>query len=152
MDTNIEKAINYFLNKESMSPKKIRLLLYYSYSWYLVLMNDDINHLNNKLFNEKFKAWIHGPVLDSVYQKYKNYTLHIIHKKEINTNDYNKITSDILNEVWTVYGKYSANQLESIVRQEYPWIAARNTLYNKKENGCSYIDDRIIYRYYKNKK
>lgn len=31
---------NWFLTKESMTPKKVQKLVYYAYSWYLTLMNE----------------------------------------------------------------------------------------------------------------
>lgn len=51
-----KKIAKWFLSKESMSPKKIQKLVYYAYSWYLTLMNDSVEYLNNKLFDEEIKA------------------------------------------------------------------------------------------------
>ncbi|MFM9414115.1 Panacea domain-containing protein [Peptococcus simiae] len=145
MDAN--KIAKWFLSKESMSPKKIQKLVYYAYSWYLTLMNDSVEYLNNKLFDEEIKAWVHGPVVISIYQEYRDYKFREVPKQKIDDSDYNEDTLDVLNQVWDVYGQFNANELESITHQEDPWIRARGNL-SPLENGYDSIDDRIIFEYY----
>ena len=50
----VDKVIDFFLSKESMSPKKLQKMLYYAYAWTLALLNEDEDHLENKLFDGKF--------------------------------------------------------------------------------------------------
>ena len=142
-----KKIAKWFLSKESMSPKKIQKLVYYAYSWYLTLMNDSVDYLNNKLFDEKIKAWVHGPVVNSIYQEYKDYKFNEVPKQEIDENEFDEDTLDVLNQVWDVYGQYNANELESITHQEEPWIIARGDL-SPLENSYDSIDDRVIFEYY----
>lgn len=142
-----KKIAKWFLSKESMSPKKIQKLVYYAYSWYLTLMNDSVEYLNNKLFDEEIKAWVHGPVVNSIYQEYRDYKFNEVPKQEIDENEFDEDTLDVLNQVWDVYGQYNANELESITHQEEPWISARGGL-SPLENGYDSIDDRIIFEYY----
>ena len=149
MKMDAKKIADWFLSKESMSPKKIQKLVYYAYSWYLTLMNDCPEDLNNRLFDEKIKAWVHGPVIESIYQEYKGYKFYQIPKKEINESEYDEDTLDVLNQVWDVYGKFNANELESITHQEEPWIKARGDL-SPLENGYNSIDDKVIFNYYLN--
>lgn len=142
-----KKIAKWFLSKESMSPKKIQKLVYYAYSWYLTLMNDSVEYLNNKLFDEEIKAWVHGPVVYSIYQEYRDYKFNEVPKQEIDENEFDEDTLDVLNQVWDVYGQYNANELESITHQEEPWICARGDL-SPLENGYDSIDDKIIFEYY----
>ena len=138
---------NWFLSKESMSPKKIQKLVYYAYSWYLTLMNDSEEELTNKLFTEDIKAWVHGPVVYSIYREFKDYGYNEISQKTVDESIYTDDMLDVLNQVWDVYGGYSANELESITHQEDPWIKARGEL-SPLQNGYENLDDRVIFTYY----
>lgn len=140
---------NWFLSKESMSPKKIQKLVYYAYSWYLTLMNDSEEELTNKLFTEGIKAWVHGPVIYSIYRKFKDYGYNEIKQRTVDESIYTDDMLDVLNQVWDVYGGYSANELESITHQEEPWIKARGEL-SPLQNGYENLDDKVIFTYYLN--
>lgn len=141
-----DQIADWFLNQQSMSPKKLQKLLYYAYAWVLTLYNDNPESLDNRLFNEQFEAWVHGPVLKSIYDEYKSYGYHQI--KQIMSKP--SLTPDIentLEQVWDVYGDYSADQLESITHQEDPWKLARKGL-SVAEAGHTKISDKIIFNYY----
>ena len=137
----------WFLSKESMSPKKIQKLVYYAYAWYLTLMNDSDNDLSKRLFDEQILAWVHGPVIYSIYQEYKSYRFNEVPKSNIDKSDYDDDVDDVLRQVWDVYGDFNANELESITHQEEPWIKARGGL-GPLENGYEALDDKVIYSYY----
>ena len=47
----IKKGVD---EKNPITNKKLQKLVYYSQAWSLVLNNE-------KLFNEKIEAWVHGP-------------------------------------------------------------------------------------------
>ena len=66
----VSKVANFYLSKQSMSPKKLQKILYYAYAWTLALLNDDEEHLNNRLFDSKFEAWVHGPVNREIYNRF----------------------------------------------------------------------------------
>ena len=123
-----DQVADWFLvkgSKGSISPKKLQKLVYYAYAWTLTLTNESSDELNNHLFNDgKFEAWIHGPVIRDLYAEYTNYGFNGIVKK-VNKPVFVDDIEDILNQVWDVYGKYSADQLESMTHQEEPWIKAR---------------------------
>lgn len=125
---NIQHVVNYFLSQEAMTPKKLQKLLYYAYSWYLVLENEELTDQPERLFSQKFEAWVHGPVVPSIYHQYKENGANNIPKVE----DFDPVeagftsdTIDVLEQVWEIYGGYNGNQLESISHQEKPWIEAR---------------------------
>ena len=125
---DIYDIAKWFLNKSAMTPKKLQKMVYYAYAWFITLMNEDSNSVENRLFNSSPEAWVRGPVFPDLYQEYKMYGYSEIPI----TSDrpyYNNDIEDILNQVWNVYGKYNANELESLTHQESPWINARQ--------GCS---------------
>lgn len=145
---DIQIIINFFLAKSSLSPKKLQKLLYYAYCWVLALLNERPDNINIRLFNERIEAWVHGPVIPSVYHTYKSYGGANIPRicdfeEAIIPDD----ILDILNQVWDVYGHYSGNQLEAISHQETPWINARNGLppYEPCDN---LISDECIFLYF----
>ncbi|MCD8872687.1 DUF4065 domain-containing protein [Staphylococcus gallinarum] len=145
---NIEDIINWFLSKENMTPKKLQKLLYYAYAWDLVFENETKHELNTQLFNEDFEAWVHGPVIPTVWSKYREYGYHEIDKiNDVSDLNLDPDTIDTLNQVWDVYGGYNGNQLESITHQENPWKKAReNCLPLDRSNEK--ISKEVIFDYY----
>lgn len=123
---NIQHIINFFLSRGQMTPKKLQKLLYYAYAWFLTLENESIEELENKLFEDKFEAWVHGPVIPQVYEQYRNYGYREIAQFDGNLIEFDEDTLDVLNQVWDVYGHYNGNDLESLTHQESPWLNARN--------------------------
>lgn len=119
---------DFFLNKDSLTPKKLQKLVYYAYAWFIALNNENENEITNILFNEQPEAWIHGPVFPSLYNKYKKYNWNEIEKKEIHSSKLNKDLKAFLNDVWIKFGKFSADELEYMTHQEEPWEKARNNI------------------------
>lgn len=137
---------NWMLNKQSMSPKKLQKMVYYVYAWTLTLLNESSDKLNNRLFDEPIEAWVHGPVVPSLYHKYSQYGYDNIDKVD-HCIKFPEDVEDVLNQVLDVYGSYNANQLESITHQESPWINARQGLL-PLEGGNRPIKDKDIFDYY----
>lgn len=140
-----EQVANFFLSKDSMSPKKIQKLVYYAYAWTLTLTNDG-KELKTKLFDEQIEAWVHGPVVPSLYREYATYGYGNIPKRETEV-DFTEDIKGILNEVWDVYGSFDGNELESITHQESPWQVAREG-YGPLDICQEKIDDSEIYNCY----
>ena len=143
----IEDIANYYLAKESMTPKKLQKILYYAYSWFLTIENESVNELENRLFENKFEAWVHGPVAVTIYQKYKDYGFWDIPKYKDELIDFSDSVTSILDEVWSVYGTYSGHDLESITHREDPWKKARVGC-DVFERSNNVIHDADIYKYY----
>ena len=103
-----------------VSNLKLQKLLYYSEAWSLALTN-------GSLFPEAIEAWVHGPVVNSVFHLYKDYRwAPISEAKTAATTD-----EDVLSHICSVldaYGKFPAFQLERLTHSEKPWIDARNGL------------------------
>lgn len=143
----VEDVADYYLSKEAMTPKKLQKILYYAYSWFLTLQNESSDELDNKLFEERFEAWVHGPVIPSIYYDYKHYGYQEIEQFDGELLLFNDDTTDILEEVWEVYGHLNGNQLESITHQEVPWINAREG-FSLLERCQNELKDRDIFECY----
>lgn len=143
----VQDVISWFLSKDSMSPKKLQKLLYYAYSWTLTLQNDDLDSLDNRLFDNRFEAWVHGPVMPEVYREFRSFGYSDITRQESQTIKFDDEIEDVLNQVWEEYGHYTGNQLESITHQESPWINARKG-YSPLERCNNLIKDEDIFKYY----
>lgn len=145
---NIQDIINWFLSRQAMSPKKLQKMLYYAYAWTLTLMNENEDELNTRLFDAKFEAWVHGPVVKSVYDKYKENGSQEIPKLDTiyEMKDNDEIV-DILEQVMDIYGGFNGNQLENITHQEEPWKNARKDL-QPYEATNNVIPDKDMFRYY----
>lgn len=148
MSDELNKVIRWFLSKQEMSPKKLQKMLYYAQAWTVTLLNDSNEEIKNYLFDDKFEAWVHGPVIPSVYQEYKSYG----YEKIPMVNEEFKFTQeieDVLNQVLDVYGHYNGNELENITHQEKPWASARKD-YHPLEICNNVITKKSMYDYYIN--
>lgn len=144
----IEDVVDFFLSKASMSPKKLQKLLYYAYGWTLALLNENADEIHNRLFEDPIEAWIHGPVIPSVYVQFKEYGWNNIPQKmDFDESIFPFEVLDVLNQVWDVYGSYSGNQLEAFSHREDPWIQARKGL-SSEESSHVQLSDRVIFEYF----
>lgn len=150
-ESTLELVVKWFLNKTALSNKKIQKLCYYAYCWFIVFFNDleavEIANTEIKvLSSEKFQAWIHGPVNPKLYHKYKKYGWNLIPKEE-NAPRFEDQIESLLNQVWNAYGTLSADELEALSHQEYPWQNARRGI-PQSESCNNEINDYDILKYY----
>lgn len=112
----------WFLSKESMTPKKLQKLSYYFEAWCHALFN-------RSLINDtRFEAWIHGPVSPELYSKYRDYGWNDIEQTGDNSSTFEPKALDLLQSVWMTYGDKTANELEALTHSETPWKNARKGL------------------------
>lgn len=145
---DISDVISFFLSKAPLSPKKLQKLLYYAYAWTLALLNENADDLRFHLFSDRIEAWIHGPVISEVYGKYRDYGwLNIPQIEFFDDSIFSEDVRDILNQVWSVYGGFSGNELEAISHKETPWISARHGIpaYESSNNPILDKDMFIFY-------
>lgn len=145
--SDVDSIINWLLSKNTMTPKKLQKMLYYCYAWTLALLNDNPNEIRVRLFDEKFEAWVYGPVIRKVYNKFKDYDYNYIPMIDEEVIINNPDVLDILEQVYQVYGGYNGNELESISHQERPWLNARVGL-QPYEATDRVISDRDIFEFY----
>lgn len=105
---------------EKMTLLKLLKLLYYSEGCYLAM------HSGAQLFGEPILAWEHGPVVEEVYQKYKQdpYNLTLTDDDKRDADQISRNDQEMLNEVFEVFGKYSAWALRDKTHEETPWLEA----------------------------
>lgn len=98
-----------------ISNLKLQKLLYYAQGFSLAI-NDKI------LFEEKILAWRYGPVVEEVYQIYReNGSGAIDCPVDFDFFKYDEGTQDLLEEVYSVYGQYTATALMRLTHEEPPW-------------------------------
>ena len=101
---------------ESITNLKLQKLCYYAQGFHLALYDEP-------LFSDDIEAWQHGPVIRSLWHKYKGEGRNPLPMPENHatcTADYE--TVDFLDEVYAVYGQYSAWKLRDMAYGEPPWI------------------------------
>lgn len=143
IEITAEIIANYFLTKSKIGQKKIQKLVYYAYSWYITSFNESSDNVKNILFDEVPEAQIHGPVFPSFHTKYRCYGWNDIPKytKKIEFED-ERLTK-FLDEIWNLFGVYSADDLEYMTQIEDPRINAISKTY--KPNKISIKD---IFEFY----
>lgn len=144
MSDHLKEIIQWFLNKDKrIDHKKLQCLLYYAQCWTITLMNEPFEKPKLKLFNEDFEAWTQGPIIPIVYDQ-RDYLNQINIEKNITLNP---DILDILYQVLDVYGNFSGNELQNIIKQEQPWQDAR-LKYKPLEICHENIKTNVIYNYY----
>ena len=114
-------------DKESgdlLSNLKIQKLVYYAQGIHLAATG-------KPLFDDDIVAWTHGPVVESLYHAYKDYSDKAIDPTpDYKIPKFNKDTKQLLDEVYCVLGQYSAWKLREMTHTETPWVNA-----DKKGSG-----------------
>ena len=116
-------AAEYLLSQadtteNDMTHMKLQKLLYYCQGFSLAL-------LGRPLFPEVIEAWIHGPVVPVVYQAFKHCGKTPIESSGLGSVD--ALTSEekgLIDDVYSVYGGYSAAKLRNLTHSETPWLGA----------------------------
>ena len=100
---------------ELMTNMKLQKMLYYQQGFHLA-------YFGTPLFDEDIEAWMYGPVVPSMYEKYKSYGRNGIEPDctmEFTFEQKNEMA--LFNEVCRVYGAYSAIGLMNMTHEETPW-------------------------------
>ncbi len=118
---NCFDVANYFLAQtdeeagDLMSNLKLQKLVYYAQGFSLAIFD-------KPLFDEQIEAWAHGPVVPDLYHRCKEYGPNSIPRpEEIDISIYDEDICELLNEVYKVYGQFSAWKLRNMTHEEPPW-------------------------------
>ena len=99
---------------ELISNLKLQKLLYYSQGCWVAL-----NGSAHPLFRDKIYAWKHGPVVKTVYNHFA------VHEgNALPSSGRPQLRADIapfLDEIYRVFGKFSAWKLREMTHREPPW-------------------------------
>jgi len=102
---------------ESPSPMKLQKLCYYAKGYALAM--------DRELFPEDFQAWQHGPVIPSLYGKYKEFQWHQIN---IDVPSPYEPEKEYIYAIVSAYGRYDGAALSTMTHRESPWLEARGDL------------------------
>ncbi len=124
---------DYFLKKthpefgDAISNLKLQKMIYYAQGFHLAMFN-------KPFFEDNIIAWEHGPVVENLYFKYKEYGAGEIPSPiSINLKDFNQDQIDLLDEVFEVYGQFSAWKLRNMTHSERPWVETpKNQIISKE--------------------
>lgn len=115
---------NYFLSKaqdddqELISNLKLQKLVYYAQGIHLAIFK-------KPLFGEAIVAWNYGPVVEELYHRYKKYEAGGIPANKT----FKRVSIDIntrtfLDEIYKVFGQFSAIRLMTLAHSDQCWIDA----------------------------
>jgi uncharacterized phage-associated protein len=76
--------------------------------------------VNKPLFMDKVLAWEHGPVVKAVYHHFSQYGKGALPIEDA-PGTLNPDDSELVNEVYRVFGKFSAWKLRQMTHEEDPW-------------------------------
>ena len=113
---------------ESLSNLKLNYLLYYAQGAFLSITG-------RPLFEEDIMAGEQGPVVESVYHKYKRFGAGgLDFEEDFSTDSYTETEDALLAEIYDVFGQFSAWKLRNIAWEERPWKnTGRNSIMGKDE-------------------
>lgn len=102
-----------------ISNLKLQKLLYYCQGFHLALYGEPF-------FEESFEKWSHGPAIPELYREYDNKfgSGAIDYPQGIDISFFtlfNEQQKDLMAEIYTVFGQFSALKLEKEAHQERPW-------------------------------
>lgn len=127
--TTAQTVANYFLYKDNLEDEsagisnlKLQKLVYYAQGFHLAVFD-------KPLFKERVSAWAHGPVVPDLYHEYKEYGSNPIpFDEDFDPTDYfDDGQLELLEEVFNVFGQFTAWKLRDMTHEEKPWLAHEET-------------------------
>lgn len=74
------------------------------------------------MFDEQLEAWLHGPVVPSLYREYREHgNLPIPPVVDLDEEEYDDEDRMILDDVYIYYGQFSGWRLRQMTHDEAPW-------------------------------
>ena len=105
--------------RESITHLKLQKLLYYAQGYSLAL-------LGRPMFADKLENWQHGPVVASVYARYKSYGSRSLPPACAELEKFQDEELAVLHRVRREKGQYSAWKLRDDTHSETPWLSTRH--------------------------
>ncbi|NEP11001.1 MAG: DUF4065 domain-containing protein [Symploca sp. SIO2C1] len=139
--SDIAKYFIHYANLEEdgmMTNLKLQKLLYYAQGFYLALFNQP-------LFREEIKAWQYGPVVEEIYHTYSEYLRNPIPEPEdFNSEVITSEAQELIDEVYSVFGKYTGTILANLTHQEKPWMSTDTNQTITHELMSDYFKSQIL--------
>lgn len=123
--TTAFKIADYFIyiandTHSFLSNLKLQKLVYYAQAWHLAFYD-------TPLFNEDFEAWGHGSVIPALFEEYQKFSFKPI-EKEVEEPHFPEELQEFLDKIVDDYFFRDGYELELMVCEEEPWLAARGDL------------------------
>lgn len=132
------KSAEFDDGAELISNLKLQKLLYYAQGSYLALYDEP-------LFDDQIEAWQHGPVIPAVYHEYKSFGASGIEMNEdFDLKKFDDRTRRLLEEVYDVFGQYSAWKLRNMTHEETPWKEAESDGVISQESIKEYFKENYL--------
>lgn len=109
---------------------KLQQLVYYAQAWHLGIYG-------TPLFDADFQAWIHGPVIPELLEKYQRQFSWEPISEKVEQPKFPEQIEGFLAEVAAAYFEYDDETLERMTCGEMPWIEARGNL--PRDESCHTI-------------
>lgn len=104
-------------DENDLTNTKLNKLLYYA-------QGHALEHNGSPLFADKIEAWQYGPVVPSVYHKYKDSAI-LTCNADFDFSKYGDEDQAIMIDVAREFGKYSASELTNMTHMpDTPWSKA----------------------------
>lgn len=126
---------NYFICLASqrdveINAYKLQKLLYFAQAWHLGIYG-------TPLFNSDFEAWVHGPVIPALLERYTSQFSWEAISEKVDRPQLPEQIGEFLEEVAEAYFEYDDETLERIICSEKPWLEARGNL--PRDESCHAI-------------
>lgn len=134
----VQDVAKYFLKiqdpEDTITNMKLQKLLYLAQGFHLAIYG-------KRLFKSDIKAWDHGPVVPTIYHEYKKYYKDPIPvDASFDASMIDRKVQGLLDEVYNVFGIYSAYELRNLTHQDSAWKKAFNsensTISDKDMTDC----------------
>ncbi|MCU0542007.1 MAG: DUF4065 domain-containing protein [Oscillatoriaceae cyanobacterium Prado104] len=119
---------------------KLQKLLYCAQAWHLAIYG-------TPLFNSDFQAWVHGPVIPDLLERYTSQFSWEPISEKVDRPQLPEQIGEFLEEVAEAYFEYDDETLERIICSEMPWLEARGNL--PRDESChAIISQKSMKKYY----
>lgn len=123
---------------ELISHLKLQKLLYYAQGFHLAIFG-------KPLFEERIVAWQHGPVIPKVWDTYRDYgSMPIPKPADFDRSALSDDARGVVDEVYTVFGQYSAWKLRNMTHEEAPWANASMNEEIVRESMMEYFKGQLV--------
>ncbi len=117
-----------FFVQKGVSPLKLQKLLYYAQLCFFV-------KTGQTLFSDKIQAWIYGPVVYSVWDRFRFMKRsRMIPPSRLQPENLSSV-EDHLNDIWSAYGHLYGADLVDLTHTELPWKNSRKGLLRDEPSG-----------------
>lgn len=119
----VAEYVLWLAKDNPITPMQLLKLVYLSHGWMLGLYS-------RPLIQDAVQAWEYGPVVPSVYHRYKKYGGGFIKDvPDSEPTDFSAKERQVMRQVWEQYGELTGLRLSALTHQrDSPWDITRRTV------------------------